>query len=172
MSDDGTHEPTRLKALVCAADALVRQAAGAATTHGGYELVGEVSSGPDALELSRLVAPDLVVIDDLLTGRRGVDWIPDLLDEHPTAAVLLIANDPGIRDRAMAEGAFGVIYRTALSELEGALRRARAWLEDPELRQPGERRTGRDRRHDQDWTKVTSERRAGIDRRHHLDQGV
>lgn len=158
-------EATAMKGLVCAADGMVRETAGSAVEAAGYELVGEVSNGSDALQLSRLVEPDLVVIDDVLPGRAGIEWVPELLENHPTLAVLLIANDPNIRERAMDVGVFGVVYRTNLSELDGALRRARAWLEDPDLRRPGERRTGRDRRQKTEWSKVTTERRSGIDRR-------
>jgi DNA-binding NarL/FixJ family response regulator len=160
MADTAT-----LKGLVCAGDAMVRQTVAAAITLGGYELVGETQNGPDTLGLAGFVAPDVIVIDNDLPGRFGVEWIPDLLSAHPTTAILLLANDDQIRDRAMAAGAFGVVYRSQLSELEGALRRAREWLSDPDLRSPGERRTGKDRRHHQDWAKVTAERRSGAERR-------
>jgi DNA-binding NarL/FixJ family response regulator len=153
------------KGLVCASDSMVRHAAASAVVQAGYDLAGETSSGPDTLELARFIEPDLFVLDNDLPGRVGVEWVPELHEAYPTAAVLLIANDESILERAMSNGAFGVVYRTQLAELAGALRRAWQWLEDPTLRQPGERRTGKDRRHHQDWMKVTTERRSGDDRR-------
>jgi DNA-binding NarL/FixJ family response regulator len=153
------------KGLVCASDSMVRQAASSAIVQAGYELAGETASGADTVALARFTNPDLFILDNDLPGQSGIDWVPELQRDHPTAAVLLIANDENIRARAMEYGAFGVVYRSQLAELEGALRRAAAWLADPELRQPGERRTGKDRRWHQDWMQVTHERRAGGDRR-------
>lgn len=158
-------ETTDLTAIVCAQDTMVRQATAAAVEHEDYHLAGETGSGPDTIRLAEMVKPDLIVIDNDLPGQYGIDWIRELHDTLPLAAILLIANDEHIRDRAMEYGAFGVVYRSQLSELNGALRRARAWLDDPELHVDGERRTGRDRRQGQDWSRVTTERRQGNDRR-------
>lgn len=167
MSDHGT----TMKGLVCAADTMVRQTAAAAVEQAGYELAGETASGRDTVELARYVRPDVIVIDNDLPWNPGIEWVKELHEEHPVTVILLIANDPSIRERAMEHGAFGVVYRSQLSELEGALRRAGQWLADPDLRVDGERRTGKDRRWHQDWMKVTTERRSGIDRRHESSVG-
>jgi len=160
-------EGTRIwKGLVCAADAMVRTTCSAAVSHAGFELAGETDSGADTVALATYVRPDLIVIDNDLPWNPGVEWVTQLHDEHPLAAILLIANDQSIRERAVAQGAFGVVYRSNLGELEGALKRATEWLAIPELRKPGERRTGKDRRWHQDWMKVTHERRSGVDGRH------
>ena len=161
MSD----EQARGKELGCAADAMVRQTVAAAIEQAGYELAGETSSGRDTVELARYVQPDLIVIDNDLPWNPGIEWVQELHEAHPVTVILLVANDTSIRDRAMELGAFGVVYRSQMSEMEGALRRAGQWLADPQLRVDGERRTGKDRRWHQDWMKVTTERRSGIDRR-------
>jgi DNA-binding NarL/FixJ family response regulator len=158
-------ESTVLTAIVCAHDAMVRQATGAAVEQEGYRLDGEVASGLDTVRLAEIVKPDLVVIDNDLPGQPGIDWVPELHSTLPLAAILLVANDEHIRQRAMEYGVFGVVYRSQLSELNGALRRAREWLSNPDLHQAGERRTGKDRRQGQNWSKVTTERRSGDDRR-------
>jgi DNA-binding NarL/FixJ family response regulator len=150
---------------ICASDDMVRQVIAASVRQAGYDIRSETVQGADLVESCRYLGPDLIVVDNDLPWRSGIDWIPELRDAHPTTAILLVANDPGIRDHAVESGAFGVVYKQQLSELDGALGRARAWLADPELRKPGERRTGRDRRVRQDWNKVTSERRTGDDRR-------
>jgi DNA-binding NarL/FixJ family response regulator len=152
--------------LVCAADAMVRTTCAAAVSQAGFELVGETDSGADTIALATYVHPDLIVIDNDLPWNPGVEWVTQLHDEHPLTAILLIANDQSIRERAVTHGAFGVVYRSNLGELEGAIKRAAEWLANPELRKPGERRTGKDRRWHQDWMKVTHERRTGVDRRH------
>jgi len=158
-------ESEAFKALVCAADSMIRQTLASGVIQGGYELVGETDSGQATEELAKLVQPDLILIDNELPWRPGVEWVATLADDHPLAAIFLIANDASIRDRAVTQGAFGVVYRYQLSELAGALGRAHAWLSDDTRRQVGERRTGRDRRQRQEWSKVTTERRSGGDRR-------
>jgi DNA-binding NarL/FixJ family response regulator len=158
-------ETTELTAIVCAHDVMVRQATGAAVEQEDYRLGGEVVGGLDLVHLAEIVKPDLVVIDNDLPGQPGIDWVPELHGTLPLAAILLIANDEHILERAMEYGAFGVVYRSRLTELNGALRRAREWLSDPELHLAGERRTGKDRRQGQNWSKVTTERRSGDDRR-------
>jgi DNA-binding NarL/FixJ family response regulator len=150
---------------ICASDDTVRQVIAVAVTNAGYDLVSETTQGAALVESARFIGPDVIVLDNDLPWRPGIEWLPELHEAHPTCAILLVANDPGIRNHAVEIGAFGVVYKNQLSELEGALARARAWLSDPELRKPGERRTGRDRRTKQDWNKVTSERRSGGDRR-------
>lgn len=158
-------EDGQLRGLVCASDSMIREAAAAAVTAAEYDLVAETSSVADTLEMLKLISTDLIVIDNDLPRALAIEWLSDLHESAPLAAILLIANDEAILDRAMRDGAFGVVYKKELSELSGALQRARAWLNDPDLRKPGERRTGSDRRRKQDWGKVTSERRSGEDRR-------
>lgn len=168
-SDGANLEPggQRLKGLVCASDHLIRETLSSAVQRCGYELVGSADSALDALELTSMTHPDLLVIDNALPTRPGIEWVPELRERVPDAAILLIANDPGISERAHGMGVLGVVYRTEMTELDGALGRARRWLTDPETRQPFERRGGGDRRQGQDWTKVTHERRAGAERREH-----
>ncbi len=131
----------------------------------GYELVGSAASALDALQLTSMTHPDLLVIDNALPTQPGIEWIPEFRELVPDAAIILIANDPGIRERAHETGVLGVVYRKQLTELDGTLNRAHRWLTNPETRQPFERRAGGDRRQQQDWTKVTHERRTGEERR-------
>jgi DNA-binding NarL/FixJ family response regulator len=154
---------------ICASDDMVRQVIASAVRHAEFEIESETTAAADLVESIRYLTPDLIVLDNDLPWRSGIDVIPELYEAHPTSAILLVANDPGIRDHAVSVGAFGVVYKRELSEIEGALRRARTWLSDPELRKPGERRTGRDRRIQQDWNQVTTERRSGTDRRDAAD---
>lgn len=156
---------TSCTALVCAHDDITRRAVGAAVEDAGYQLLGETASALDMMELVPMTEPDLIVLDNDLPSRLGVEWLPELRAAVPRAAVLLLANDEHIHERATQEGAFGVVYKTELHELEGALARAWRWLNDPELRKPLERRRGGDRRQGYDWSQVTHERRGGEDRR-------
>jgi DNA-binding NarL/FixJ family response regulator len=155
----------KLNALVCATDTMVRQTLSSTVTAENYVLAGEVDSAQNLLQLVALTEPHLIVVDNDLPNRQAIEWLPEIVTAAPEAAVLLIANDQGIREAAMAGGAFGIVYKTNLHELSGALGRARQWLEDPDLHASGERRTGKDRRWHDDWNQVTNQRRSGGDRR-------
>lgn len=167
-SPDGDPRPGpdgHLKGLVCSSDHLIRETLSSAVQRCGYELVGTAASALDALELASMTHPDLLVIDNALPGQPGIDWIPEFRELDPDGAIILIANDAGISERAHEEGVLGVVYRKELTELDGTLARAHRWLTDPEARRPFERRAGGDRRHHEDWSRVTHQRRSGDERR-------
>ena len=155
-------------AIVCAYDAMIRGTAVSAIESGDFELVSAVSTAPDLLFLLGEGPVIVVVLDNELPGQLGVDWIGEIHGLAPDAALILLTNDQTdvLYERAMAAGAFGIVYKTQMSELHGALTRAHGWLTDPEQHKPGERRSGDDRRFEQDWTKVTQQRRSDSDRRH------
>lgn len=154
-----------LTAIVCDGEPDTRSVVVRLAEDAGYEVVGAVDTAPDAIALTRMLQPQLVVIDQDLPYLTGLAVLPQLKEASPSTEVLLLTRDETLRDVAMEAGAFGVVYRTRLSELSGALGRAREFLETADERPAGERRTGKDRRQHQDWNKVTSERRRGEDRR-------
>lgn len=163
---------TALTSAICASDDMVRQVIATAVRHADIEVVSETTLADDLVSTAVLVEPDLIVVDNDLPWRSGLSCLAELYEALPTSAILLVANDRSVRDHAMELGAFGVVYKQEFTEIDGAIGRARAWLSDPELRKPGERRTGRDRRVHQDWNKVTTERRGGGDRRDQPGSGA
>jgi hypothetical protein len=79
--------------------------------------------------------------------------------------VILLTNDPSLEPHGLAAGAFAVVRRGDLDELERALGALSEWLGGGERRSGADRRSGQERREEQDWSKVFSERRSGEDRR-------
>lgn len=154
-----------MRALVCSEDQLIRETADSAATSQGFEVTGELHSVSDLLSLLVSYPTDLVVVDNDQIGQPAMHRLPEIRQAAPLAAILLILNDHSVVAAAHQAGAFGCVHKDHLIELPGAIGRARRWLESPALRQPGQRRSGDDRRQHQDWSMVTHERRSGHDRR-------
>ena len=59
----------------------------------GFELVGEASSGPEALGAAAAVGPDLVLVDVRMPVMDGVETSRRLRAARPEAVVVLISAD-------------------------------------------------------------------------------
>lgn len=98
------------KVLVADRKALARIAyTGTLETH-GYEVVGQVTTGMDVVQIYRSAKPDLVLMSAILSepGGDGLLIIRKLLTEFPDAAIVAYAN-PKIASRreCMEAGAKG-----------------------------------------------------------------
>jgi DNA-binding NarL/FixJ family response regulator len=58
----------------------------------GFEVVGEGASGEEALDLSRELDPDMLLIDVRMTGIDGLETARRLLAEDPTRVVVLVSS--------------------------------------------------------------------------------
>jgi DNA-binding NarL/FixJ family response regulator len=59
-------------------------------SHEGWEVVGEASTGRDAVEQSRQLRPDLVVMDMSLPELNGLDATRQILKNAPATEVLML----------------------------------------------------------------------------------
>jgi two-component system, NarL family, invasion response regulator UvrY len=57
----------------------------------GFEVVGEATSGEEALDLAASLAPALVIMDIRLPGINGVDATRRLVAANPQTVVLLVS---------------------------------------------------------------------------------
>jgi len=92
-----------------------RSVAGAmVATAGGFELVGEVGSGEEAVTAARLLDADLVVMDIRLPGIDGVESTRRILADGPGRAVVLMsaqALDDHLSAEALSCGARGFLHK-------------------------------------------------------------
>lgn len=79
----------------------------------GYEICGEASSVPRALEALRKVEADVVIVDISLPGPNGLELIKHLKVEHPGLAILVVsAHDEQLYAlRALRAGASGYVMK-------------------------------------------------------------
>jgi len=81
------------------------------------EVVGRASDGGEAVELARLLEPDLVVLDISMPVMDGFEVATALEALQPPPAVLMLtgSNSPDDIDRARRAGAKGYITKDAIA---------------------------------------------------------
>lgn len=92
---------------------------------GGFELIGEVSSGSELLKLLRQYKPDVVITDINMPGISGIDLIARIHGEYPALPILVLSmlDEPQIASYAIKSGARGYITKNRnATELLIALR--------------------------------------------------
>jgi DNA-binding NarL/FixJ family response regulator len=78
-----------------------------------YEVVGEVGSGAEALEVARRVCPKLILLDIRMAGGDGFNTLLALTAEHPQMRVVMLStyDQPAFMARALARGAAGYLVK-------------------------------------------------------------
>jgi DNA-binding NarL/FixJ family response regulator len=105
-----------VRVLICDDHALVR--AGIAKlleAEGGISVVGEAAGGDEAVEMTRELTPEVVLLDVVMPGRSGIDVLPDLLAVGSASRVLVLSmqDDPAYVREAFAAGANGYLLKEA-----------------------------------------------------------
>src|SRR5579871_6258312 len=90
-----------------------------------FQVVGEASSGREAMELAARLRPRLVLLDIRMAGGDGLDALQALKQQHPEIAVVMLTtyDNPTYMARAVAGGAAGYLLKgVEREELIRALR--------------------------------------------------
>jgi two-component system, NarL family, response regulator LiaR len=124
----------------------------------GIEWVGDAASAAEALRTTHAAAPDVVLMDDILTDMDGAHAVHQLRRHWPSARYVMLMREPdsSLERRAHEAGVFDVLSKTAnATELENAIRSAyqghnqaagsRAAASPASGRQPGADLTARER---------------------------
>jgi DNA-binding NarL/FixJ family response regulator len=96
------------------------------STEPSVKIVGEASTGLEALKLCRELRPDVVLMDIRMPEMDGLDATRAIKDAHPRTSVLLLTMyaDPDYLFKALKAGAAGYVLKEASQdELILALRR-------------------------------------------------
>ena len=82
------------------------------------QVVATASNSDDGLTAAAAHRPDVVLLDLDLGGASGLDLLPDLV-EHCGAKVLILTGtrDPEVRERAVLQGASGMVHKVDRAEL-------------------------------------------------------
>jgi DNA-binding NarL/FixJ family response regulator len=96
---------------------------------GGFAVVGEAADGDEAVTLTTVLRPDVVLLDVRLPPTNGVEVARRLTDTCPETRVLMLSalDDSDYVQAALSAGAAGYLLKTAPGhELAEAIRSARA----------------------------------------------
>lgn len=91
-----------------------------------FEVVGEASSGREALEVARETLPRIVLLDIRMAGGDGLDTLQALKSQNPEMVVVMLTtyDNPTYMARAVAGGAAGYLLKGM--DQEAMLRALRA----------------------------------------------
>lgn len=95
------------------------------TSQNEFDVVGEASSGTEALSLAERLQPDLILLDLSMPALGGLDALPALRKLVPSARILILTmhDDPQYLRQALKHGASGyALKKAADSELLSAMR--------------------------------------------------
>ena len=123
-----TYLPTHLRVVIADDHASVRDGLRSAiAAEDDLSVVGIAIDGDEALRQIRTLQPDLVVLDNDMPKRSGLDVLRTVSAELPQTAVVMFTLDDSVRDAALAAGAAAVIakdrpLRVLIAELRRAAR--------------------------------------------------
>jgi DNA-binding NarL/FixJ family response regulator len=93
----------------------------------GMEVVGEATTGAEAVSLARELRPDVVVLDLNMPGSRGIEEIPQIIAAGPGLEIVVLTVSTAGEDvlEALAAGASSYLVKdTRADELAGCIRQA------------------------------------------------
>jgi two-component system response regulator NreC len=93
----------------------------------GLQVLAEAGTVPDAVMKTRAHRPDVLILDLNMPGGSSLEAIPQLREEAPTTAIVVLTmqNDPAFARKALQAGAAGFVLKEAADdELLEAIRQA------------------------------------------------
>jgi DNA-binding NarL/FixJ family response regulator len=87
--------------------------------HEGWEVCGEASDGREAVQKSRELAPDVVVLDFFMPGLNGIEAAREISEMSPKIPILMwtMYLSPELFDTARNAGISGVLAKGNVNEL-------------------------------------------------------
>lgn len=88
-------------------------------------VVAEADDGENAIQLAAELAPDIVLMDIMLSGMSGIDATSEIIAAHPECLVVMVSlqTNPLLVTQSFAAGAAGYVSKgTAGADLLDAVR--------------------------------------------------
>jgi CheY-like chemotaxis protein len=104
-------------AVVCDDDTMTRKLVSRLLEDAGYELLAELDTAVDVVEVARLSKPDVIVLDLNLPGMSGVAALPELHRASPITRIIVCTAFDNLAEEAWVEGVHAVVSKTELLSL-------------------------------------------------------
>jgi response regulator NasT len=120
--------PEPLRVLIAEDDTVIAMDLREALESLGHQVIGEASTGVEALRLARELKPDLLLLDIKMPELDGIEVAARILAEYPLAVIMLTAyTDEVLIQRAEKAGALAYLVKPIQEEaLKPAIRVAMA----------------------------------------------
>lgn len=101
----------------------------------GATVIGEAGTGAEAVELARVLNPDVVIMDVEMPGIDGIAAARQCIGlwPHCIIIILTIHDRPEVRERALSAGAWAFVEKGKPQELRDAYRQALGVLRPSKL---------------------------------------
>lgn len=86
--------PSRVRVLVVDDNDGFRESLASLVDGEGMEIIGQACSGPEAIEMVRALAPDVVLMDVRMPDMDGIEAARLVAAERPDVTVLLVSAEP------------------------------------------------------------------------------
>lgn len=106
----------RIRAVLADDHVMVREALAQILEDGGtFEVVGQAGDGTQALEITRKVRPDVLILDYSMPGTPALEVIERVVSELPSVNVLVLTVHESIHYavRVLEQGAQGFVLKSA-----------------------------------------------------------
>nr|WP_201736508.1 response regulator [Bifidobacterium xylocopae] len=98
--------------VVAEDEALIRLDTVEALEDAGYEVVGQAASGQEAVDLTRELKPDVVVMDVKMPGKDGIEAATEIGQENLAPVVMLTAfSQQSLVEKAADAGAMAYVVK-------------------------------------------------------------
>ncbi|MFW6326989.1 MAG: response regulator [Bacteroidota bacterium] len=96
---------------------------------GDYRVIGEASNGEEALDLLKLITPDLILMDIHMPGMNGLELSKRVMEKYATMNILILSmyDDKQYYEKLIDNGVKGFILKDSnFDELQTAINRINA----------------------------------------------
>jgi DNA-binding NarL/FixJ family response regulator len=92
----------------------IRQGVRSALEAAGFEVCGEAVNGSDAIEKTKALLPDLIILNVSMPVMNGFDVIPEIVRSAPGVKIVIFSVDEGdeLRREALRRGAHGYVGKS------------------------------------------------------------
>ncbi len=125
-------EPENIRALIVEDDTLVGEMIQGLLEEIGYTVVGKALDGAEAVELTRALQPEVVLMDIEMPEVNGIEATRQIMKQWPTPVVMVTAHEsPSLVEQASAAGVGAYLLKPPSGrEMERAITIAMARFED------------------------------------------